>query len=45
MQRLVEPGDQCVWGPFEFRVIEAPQTDNVLVELLFQPSRPDEVTE
>ena len=45
MQRLVEPGDQCVWGPFEFRVIEAPQTDNVLVELLFQPIRPDEVSE
>ena len=45
MQRLVEPGDQCAWGPFEFRVIEAPQTDNVLVELLYQPIRSDEVTE
>ncbi len=37
MQRLVEPGDQCTWGPFEFRVIETPQADTILVELRYQP--------
>ena len=45
MQRLVEPGDTCVWGPFEFRVIEAPQVDNVLVELRYQPPQANEVEE
>ncbi len=45
IQRLVEPGDECIWGPFEFRVIEAPQSDNVLVELRYQPPHRDEVAE
>lgn len=37
MQRLAQQGDQCQWGPFSFRVIEAPQADNILVELRFHP--------
>lgn len=45
MQRLAQPGDECVWGPFEFRVVEAPQADNILVELRFQPGQTDEVAE
>ncbi len=31
--RVVQPGDHCQWGPFGFRIVEAPQADNVLVEL------------
>jgi len=42
MQRMVQPGDKCRWGPFSFRVIESPQVDNVLVELrLLRPADSD----
>jgi CBS domain containing-hemolysin-like protein len=44
MQRLAQPGDECRWGPFTFRVVEAPQADNLLVELHYHPA-PGEVTE
>ena len=33
MQRLAEPTDQCVWGPFQFTVIEAAQRGTMLVEV------------
>ncbi len=33
MQRLAEPGDQCVWGPFQFLVVEAAQRGTMLVEV------------
>jgi len=33
MQRLAEPGDQCMWGPLKFRVIEIETRGNALVEL------------
>jgi CBS domain containing-hemolysin-like protein len=36
-KELIEPGDQCQWGPFGFRVIEAPHRDNILVELNYVP--------
>ncbi len=39
--RVVRPGDRCQWGPFDFRVVEAPQRDNVLIELSFR-ARPGE---
>ena len=37
LQRLAKKGDHCVWGPFDFRVVEAPQADNILVELRYPP--------
>ena len=36
-QHLARPDDRCTWGPFEFRVVEAPQPDNILVELRYDP--------
>lgn len=33
MQRLAEAGDQCVWGPFQFNVVEAEQRGAMLVEV------------
>lgn len=35
--KVVEAGDECHCGPFQFRVAEAPQPDNVLVELTLPP--------
>ncbi len=33
LERLPQPGDQCRWGPFCFRVIDAPLRGQLLVEL------------
>jgi len=33
MQRLAEVDDQCQWGPFLFRVLEAPQRGSMLVQV------------
>ena len=33
VQRLAEPGDQCIWGPFQFYVIQAEQRGVMLVEV------------
>ncbi len=33
MQRLAEPGDECDWGPFHFRVVEIEHRGNMLIEL------------
>ena len=33
IQRLAETGDECSWGPFGFKVIEAAQRGTMLVEL------------
>jgi putative hemolysin len=33
VQRLAETGDQCVWGPFRFHVIESEQRGAMLVEV------------
>lgn len=43
-RKLAEPGDVCQWGPFRFRVVEAPQADNILVELHYDPAARDEVS-
>ena len=43
MQRLAEPGDECDWGPFHFLVIEAPQRDNMIIELTFRKSDEEEI--
>ena len=40
--RLPEAGDQCVWGPFEFRVLEAPPRGTMLVELSLVPTADEE---
>jgi putative hemolysin len=33
LQRLVRDNDEGVWGPFHFRVLEAPQRGHMLIEL------------
>lgn len=33
LQRLARPGDEGNWGPFHFRVLEAPQRGHMLIEL------------
>jgi Mg2+/Co2+ transporter CorB len=33
LQRLADQGDCCQWGPFQFRVLEAPSRGQILVEL------------
>lgn len=33
MQRLAQPGDQVIWGPFHFRVLECAELGNIIVEL------------
>ncbi|MBX3417560.1 MAG: DUF21 domain-containing protein [Pirellulaceae bacterium] len=39
MQRLAETGDECIWGPFHFRVIEVGERGNIVVELQLVPYR------
>jgi putative hemolysin len=38
LERLAVEGDQCDWGPFHLRVLEAPQRGSMLVELT-QPNQ------
>lgn len=33
LERFPEPGDECRWGPFRFRVLEVAQRGQLLVEL------------
>ena len=33
LERLPNPGDECRWGPFHFKVIDVPQRGQLLVEL------------
>ncbi|MDZ7616400.1 MAG: hemolysin family protein, partial [Patescibacteria group bacterium] len=40
--RIAEPGDTCVWGPFELRVLEISLHGPVLVELRMAAKREDE---
>jgi len=37
LQRLPEPGDRCRWGKFQFRVLEAADSGQLLVELTLVP--------
>jgi CBS domain containing-hemolysin-like protein len=37
LERLPEPGDRCRWGKFQFRVLEAPDSGQLLVELTLAP--------
>lgn len=36
--RIPQAGDACRWGPFELKVLEAPQRGSMLVELAFVPA-------
>ncbi len=40
LQKLAEVGDQCDWGPFHFRVLEAPQRGHLLIELTRMSKEP-----
>jgi CBS domain containing-hemolysin-like protein len=33
LERLPDPGDQCQWGPFHFKVIDVPERGQLMVEL------------
>ncbi len=33
LQRLPEPGDECSWGPFHFKVLDVPLRGQLLMEL------------
>jgi len=39
LQRLPQVGDQCQWGPFEFRVLRLPRRGQLVVELALMPGR------
>ena len=39
MQRLAQTGDECIWGPFHFRVVEVGERGNIVVELTLIPER------
>ena len=42
LQRLVEDGDEGRWGPFHFKVLEAPQRGHMLLELTLIERREEE---
>lgn len=44
LERFPEVGDQCTWGPFELRVVEAPQRGPMVVELTLVPSAKGEAS-
>ena len=33
LERFPQPGDECRWGPFQFKVIEVTERERMLVEL------------
>ena len=37
--RLAQPGDEGEWGPFHFKVLEAPQRGLMLIQLTFSEKR------
>ncbi len=37
LERLPQPGDRCRWGEFQFRVLEVPDSGQLLVELTLAP--------
>jgi CBS domain containing-hemolysin-like protein len=42
LQKLCEKGDQCIWGPFNLKVIDTDTPSGLLVELHFDPGLEDE---
>ena len=39
LERLPQPGDECRWGPFQFKVLDAPLRGQILVELTLAEAR------
>jgi Mg2+/Co2+ transporter CorC len=37
--RLAAPGDECQWGPFHIKVLEAPQRGLMLLQLTWAAPR------
>jgi CBS domain containing-hemolysin-like protein len=33
LERLPEPGDECRWGPFHFKILDVPRRGQLLIEL------------
>ncbi len=44
LQRLPEPGDECRWGPFVFKVIDVPRRGQLHVELRLAEDAQEETT-
>ena len=44
VQRLAERNDRCVWGPFEFQVVELAQRGSMLVEVRVLDSDQEDAT-
>ena len=42
LERLPQMGDECRWGPFRFKVLEAPERGQLLVELTMAGPEEDE---
>ena len=42
MQRLAVAGDECNWGPFHLKVLEAPERGNLLIEMTLVEEAEDE---
>ena len=45
LERLAHEGDECDWGPFHFRVLEAPQRGQMLIEMTLRDSERKDVAE
>ncbi len=39
LERLPEPGDECQWGPFHFKVLDVPLRGQLLMELTMPKAR------
>ncbi len=42
LQRLPEPGDECDWGPFHFKILDVPRRGQLLIELTM-PGSPEKM--
>ena len=42
LQRLVEEGDQCDWGPLQLQVLEAPLRSNMLIRMTLNLTEEDD---
>lgn len=42
LERVAHPGDEGTWGPFQFRILQAPQGTHLLVELRQLSEQPEQ---
>ncbi|MHC4399942.1 MAG: CNNM domain-containing protein [Planctomycetota bacterium] len=42
LERLPQPGDECRWGPFHFKVLDAPEQGQLTVELTRTDAPPED---